>query len=74
MYKEIALQLDLSSVCCSFSSVHFYVGIVDLVLARAGRLDEQQIALMYYKNGEIPDDVNGRHAYMNRQVSKYARL
>ena len=66
MYKEIALQLDLSSVCCSFSSVHFYIGIVDLALARASRLDEQQVALMYYSNGEPSDDVSGRHAHMRR--------
>ena len=65
-YKEVATQLDLSVVCSSFSSVNFYVGIVDLTLARVSRIDEQKLALIFYRNGEPNEDISGRHAFISR--------
>ena len=66
LFKEISVHLDLAQVCSQFSQVRFYRGIVDLCLTAASRRDTQGLALHYYKNGEPPEDSQGRQGYMER--------
>ena len=66
------MNLDLPSVCTQFGAVRYYSGIVELALTAAQRRDQQALALHYYKNGEPPEDTQGRQGYVERWVEIWA--
>ena len=49
-----------------FFLARFYDGVVDLCLSAAAKRDPQNLALHYYKNGEPPEDVQGKTVFMAR--------
>ncbi|KAL3869881.1 hypothetical protein ACJMK2_042508 [Sinanodonta woodiana] len=67
LYKSVSKPLNLQEVCNQFASVHFYEGIVDLCLAMANKADPHQLALLFHKNDEHPDDMQGVQELMNRK-------
>ncbi|KAK3595250.1 hypothetical protein CHS0354_010857 [Potamilus streckersoni] len=67
LYKSVSKPLNLPEVCNQFASVHFYEGIVDLCLAMANKVDPHQLALLFHKNDEQPDDMQGVQELMNRK-------
>ena len=68
LYKQITTQLDLPTVCNQFAAARFYSGIVDLSLTAAAKRDPKGLALHYYRNGEMQEDMQGMQAYMARLV------
>eukprot|EP00918_Siedleckia_nematoides_P061729 GHVU01134755.1.p1 GENE.GHVU01134755.1~~GHVU01134755.1.p1 ORF type:complete len:766 (+),score=73.70 GHVU01134755.1:2125-4422(+) len=65
-YKEIAIDLDIPTVCTQFSAVRYYTGIVDLAQTAASKRDPQGLGLHFYRSGEPAEDTQGRQAYLNR--------
>ncbi|XP_074640475.1 nuclear pore complex protein Nup155-like [Tubulanus polymorphus] len=67
LYKNIAISVNLPSVCNYFAFVHFYEGIVDLSLCVANKCDPQQLALHYYScGGALTVDYPGMEAFFKR--------
>ncbi|XP_029645165.1 nuclear pore complex protein Nup155 [Octopus sinensis] len=66
LYKSVSQPLQLSAVCNQLSSVQYYAGIVDLCLCIAQKRDPQNFALHFHKNGEPPEDNQGKQAYKAR--------
>ncbi|KAI0209905.1 hypothetical protein LSAT2_005340 [Lamellibrachia satsuma] len=66
LFKDVAAELDLPTVCNQFAAVGFYSGIVDLTLTASKKRDPQCWGLHFYKNGEPPSDSQGMIAYSNR--------
>ncbi|RLJ22835.1 hypothetical protein DJ030_00130 [bacterium endosymbiont of Escarpia laminata] len=66
MFKDVAAELDLPTVCNQFAAVGFYSGIVELTLTASKKRDLQCWGLHFYKNGEPPSDSQGLIAYSNR--------
>ncbi|XP_003693542.1 nuclear pore complex protein Nup154 isoform X1 [Apis florea] len=61
--KEVAPRLNLSAVCQQFIACQFYVGVLELCISCAERVDPNNTALHYYKNNEPKEDQEG---YMKR--------
>ena len=53
-------------VCESYDNLHYYEGIVELVLSSAAQVDPQNLGLHYYKSNQPPGDVVGQAAFMER--------
>lgn len=66
LYKSVNQPLQLSPVCNQLSSAQYYEGIVDICLCIAQKRDPQNFALHFHKNGEQPEDSQGKQAYMSR--------
>ncbi|KAK2179646.1 hypothetical protein NP493_478g02009 [Ridgeia piscesae] len=66
LFKDVAAEVDLPTVCSKFAAVGFYSGIVDLTLTASKKRDPQCWGLHFYKNGEPPADSEGMIAYSNR--------
>ncbi|PSN41988.1 Nuclear pore complex protein 155 [Blattella germanica] len=64
--QSVAPALNLPLICHWFNVSHFYVGILELALTCAAKLDPQNVALHFYKNREPPEDTEGYQAYIKR--------
>lgn len=64
--KEVAPRLNLSAVCQQFVACQFYMGVLELCLCCAERIDPHNAALHFYKNNEPVDDQEGNIAYIKR--------
>lgn len=61
--KEVAPRLNLSAVCQQFIACQFYLGVLELCLSCAEKVDPNNAALHYYKNNEPIED---QEAYTKR--------
>ncbi|XP_012285460.1 nuclear pore complex protein Nup155 [Orussus abietinus] len=64
--KEVAPRLNLGAVCQQFVACHFYLGVLELCLCCAEKIDPNNAASHYYKNNEPVDDQEGNVAYTKR--------
>ncbi|XP_005105150.1 nuclear pore complex protein Nup155 [Aplysia californica] len=64
--KAVNQPLNLSVICSQLASVHFYLGIVELGLNEARKVDPQQLAIHFYQNGEPQEDIQGMQGYLAR--------
>jgi len=66
LLKSVSQPLNLGVICQQLTAVHFYLGVVELCLAEARKVDPQQLAVHFYNNGEPGEDIQGMQAYMAR--------
>jgi hypothetical protein len=66
LIKQISYINNLDDICKTLYSVRCYDAIFDLCLNAAAKRDPQNIALYYYKKGELVDDLQGAYYYSQR--------
>ena len=66
LIKQISYINNLDDICKTLYSVRCYDAIFDLCLNAASKRDPQNIALYYYKKGEVPEDLQGAFFYSQR--------
>ena len=66
LLKAVNQPLNLSVICSQLANVHFYLGIVELGLNEARKVDPQQLAIHFYNNGEPQEDTQGMQSYIAR--------
>uniref|UniRef100_A0A1B0CAK3 Uncharacterized protein n=2 Tax=Lutzomyia longipalpis TaxID=7200 RepID=A0A1B0CAK3_LUTLO len=64
--KSAAPNLPLGSICQQFTAANFYQGVIELCAVCAFKLDVNETALHYYRNGEPQGDREGLMAYSAR--------
>ncbi|KAH9488744.1 hypothetical protein Btru_059325, partial [Bulinus truncatus] len=66
LLKGVNQPLNLGVICPQLASLHYYLGIVELGLSEARKIDPQQLAVHFYQNGEPQEDIQGMQAYISR--------
>ncbi|XP_014476453.1 PREDICTED: nuclear pore complex protein Nup155 isoform X3 [Dinoponera quadriceps] len=64
--KKVAPRLNLAAVCQQFVACQFYMGVLELCICCAERIDPNNAASHYYKNNEPQEDNEGYQAFMKR--------
>ncbi|XP_011350489.1 nuclear pore complex protein Nup155 isoform X2 [Ooceraea biroi] len=64
--KEVAPRLNLNAVCQQFVACQFYMGVLELCICCAERVDPNNAASHYYKNNEPQEDQEGALAFAKR--------
>ncbi|XP_059616313.1 nuclear pore complex protein Nup154 [Phlebotomus argentipes] len=64
--KSAAPNLPLGSICQQFTAANFYRGVIELCAICAHKIDVNETALHFYRNGEPPEDREGLMAYTAR--------
>jgi len=67
LLKAVHQPLHLSAISPQLAQVNFYLGILELGLTEARKVDPQLLAVHFYNNGEPHDDIQGMQAYLARQ-------
>ena len=74
LIKQISYINNLDDICKTLYSVRCYDAIFDLCLNSAAKRDPQNLALYYYRKGELPEDLQGAYYYAQRaECYKYTK-
>lgn len=71
LLKGVSQPLNLGVICPQLAQVHYYLGIVELVLNEASKVDPQQLAVHFYHSGEPQEDIQGMQAFIARYEIVY---